>query len=37
MHVHDVSKQIPREKKFLRDFSLLDFTIKKMVKTSAAI
>ena len=32
MHVHDVSKQILREKKFLRDFSVLDFTIKNWLR-----
>ena len=37
VHAHYVSKQIPREKNFLRDFLLSDFTIKKLVKTSAAI
>ena len=37
VHAHDVCIQIPREKNFLRDFLLWDFTIKKLVKTSAAI
>ena len=37
VHAHDVSKQIPREKTFLRDFLFWDFTIKKLVKTSTAI
>ena len=37
VHAHDVCIQIPREKNFLRDFLLWDFTFKKLVKTSVAI
>ena len=37
VHAHDISKQIPQEKNFLRNFLLWDFTTKKLVKTLAAI
>ena len=37
VHAHDLSRQIPQEKKFLFNFLLWDFTIEKLVKTSAAI
>ena len=39
VHAHDVSKQIPQEKKISLQFLhvLWDFTIKKLVKTLVAI
>ena len=37
-HAHDISKKSLEQKKyFLSDFLLWDFTIKKLVKISAAI
>ena len=32
VHAHDIRKQIPREKKFLRDFLLWDFTTKNCLR-----
>ena len=32
VHAHDVRKQIPREKNFLRHFLLWDFTIKNWLR-----
>ena len=32
VHAHDIRKQIPQEKKFLRDFLLWDFTTKNWLR-----